>query len=104
MSTDSAGFTQLFGLMVHDPAAYAEYRAQMTPLLHRHGGDFGVDLEVARVLKPPAADDINRVFTITFPSRAAREAFFSNADYLAVRGRHFEGAVTRVLLLGEWGD
>jgi uncharacterized protein (DUF1330 family) len=106
-------FTQLIGLRVDDAARYAEYRAGMTPILHAHGGAFGLDLEVARVLKLPgelpvdgAPNDgaINRVFSIGFPSREAHARFFADAGYLAVRARHFEPAVSRVFILAEWGE
>lgn len=95
-------YTCLIGLQVDDAARYAEYRAGMTPLLHAHGGAFGVDLEVSRVLKSAADGPLNRVFTITFPTRDAWERFFADADYLAVRARHFEPAVSRVCTLAEW--
>ena len=95
-------YTRLLGLQVDDAARYAEYRAGMTPLLHAHGGDFGVDLEVARVLKSPADGPLNRVFTIGFPSREAFARFFADADYLAVRKKYFEPAVSRVCVLAEW--
>lgn len=97
-------FTQLLGLMVEDAARYAEYRAGMTPILHAHGGDFGVDLEVARVLKAPAPGQINRLFSIGFPSRDAHARFFADAEYLAVRAKFFEPAVSRIWVLGEWDD
>jgi uncharacterized protein (DUF1330 family) len=101
-------FTQLIGLMVDDAARYAEYRAGMTPILHAHGGAFGLDLEVARVLKLPVElpveGAINRVFSIGFPSREAHARFFADAGYLAVRARHFEPAVSRVFILAEWGE
>lgn len=98
----SAAFTQLIGLLVDDPARYAEYRAGMTPILHAHGGAFGVDLEVSRVLKSPADGPLNRVFTIAFPDREAHARFFADAGYLAVRAKHFEPAVSRVCVLAEW--
>jgi uncharacterized protein (DUF1330 family) len=97
-------FTQLIGLMVDDAARYTEYRARMTPILHAHGGAFGLDLEVARVLKLPAEGAINRVFSIGFPSRAAHARFFADAGYLAVREQYFEPAVSRVFVLAEWGE
>jgi uncharacterized protein (DUF1330 family) len=97
-------FNQLIGLMVDDAARYGEYRAGMTPILHAHGGAFGLDLDVARVLKSPAPAAINRVFTIGFPSREAHARFFAAEDYLAVRAQFFEPAVSRVFILAEWGD
>jgi uncharacterized protein (DUF1330 family) len=102
VAAEAGAFVQLFGLEVHDQASYAEYRARMTPLLHAHGGSFGIDLEVARVLKGPVDVALNRVFTIEFPDRAASVRFFANDEYRAVRREWFEPAVGHVARLAEW--
>jgi len=104
VGAETEKFTILVGLEVKDPARYAEYRARMTPILHAHGGAFGIDLEVSRVLKgpPDVAAGINRVFSIEFPSRAVRDQFFANTEYLAVRSEWFEPAVGRIARLAEW--
>jgi uncharacterized protein (DUF1330 family) len=104
VAADPGRFTRLYGLQVEDQQAYVRYRARMMPLLHAHGGGFGIDLEVSRVLKAPEEGALNRVFSIGFPSRAASAAFFADPAYLAVRSEHFEPAVSRVLLLAEWGE
>lgn len=101
-SAEPTRFTRLFGVQVDDPQKYAEYRARMTPVLHAHGGDFGIDLEVSRVLRAPNAAAMNRVFTIVFPDRAASSAFFANDSYRAIRAEWFEPAVSRVSTLAEW--
>lgn len=97
-------FNRLIALQVDDQGSYAEYRARMTPLLHAAGGAFGVDLEVARVLKAPVEGSFNRVFSIGFPSRTASAAIFLDPAYLAVRAEYFEPAVSRVATLAEWGE
>jgi uncharacterized protein (DUF1330 family) len=93
-------------LEVKDRARYAEYRARMTPILHAHGGAFGIDLDVAQVLKGPldatGNATLNRVFSIEFPSRAVRDRFFDDAAYRAVRSEWFEPAVGRIVKLAEW--
>lgn len=81
----------LVGLTVKDEAGYAAYRAAMTPLLEARGGSFGVDVRVAEVLR--GAPAINRLFTVRFPSAAARDAFFADPAYLEVRARLFEPSV-----------
>ena len=101
MVAELGSFTELIGLEVREQGLYAEYRARMTPILHAHGGRFGVDLEVSRVLKGSDAA-LNRVFTIVFPSRAASVAFFADPAYLAVRREWFEPAVAHVARLAEW--
>ncbi len=95
-------YVLLIGLEVTDDAAYARYRAAMRPILEEHGGAFGCDLAVARVLLPENEPRLNRVFTISFPDRAARERFFADQRYRAVRAEHFEPAVARTVILGEY--
>ncbi|KYG03476.1 hypothetical protein BE18_14400, partial [Sorangium cellulosum] len=88
MGADGRQHVLLVGLQIADEASYARYRAGMTPILSSYGGAFGHDFVVARVLKGEAG--INRVFTLLFPDRAARERFFADAQYLAVRAELFE--------------
>lgn len=83
----------LVGLSVRDEEGYAEYRAAMTPVLHAHGGSFGVDVRVAAVLRAPGAAAFNRLFTIRFPSAHDHDAFFADPDYLPIRERLFEPSV-----------
>ena len=92
----------LVGVNVSDPELYSQYRAGMTPILHAHGGSFGVDVHVAEVLKSPASPAFNRLFTIRFPTLERHDAFFSNPDYLAVRKRYFEPGVSGVVKLGTY--
>ncbi len=83
----------LVGLLVTDEAAYATYRAHMTPLLTARGGSFGVDVRVAEVLQSPGSERFNRLFTIRFPSRDEHDAFFADPEYLEVRKRYFDPSV-----------
>ncbi|WP_437934769.1 DUF1330 domain-containing protein [Sorangium sp. So ce341] len=99
MGAEGREHVLLMGLEVTDEAAYASYRARMTPILSSYGGAFGHDFVVARVLKGDAR--INRVFTLVFPDRATRERFFADAQYRAVRAELFEPAVAAALVLGE---
>lgn len=92
----------LIGLQVTDEPTYAAYRAHMTPLLVAHGGDFGVDVRVAEVLKNPGEQPFNRMFTIGFPSWSAHDAFFANPEYLAVRRRFFEPSVAHSARFGRY--
>lgn len=90
------------GLTVDDDEAYARYRAEMTPLLEAHGGGFRFDFRVSEVLRSAADHPINRVFAIFFADRERKDAFFSNADYKAIKARWFEGAVSGTTLIGEY--
>lgn len=102
MAAEPRRYVLLMGLEVTDAAGYARYRAAMRPLLDEHAGAFGCDLVVARVLLPADEPRLNRVFTISFPDRAARERFFGDERYRAVRAEHFEPAVARVVTLGTY--
>ena len=72
MAAERGRYVILMGLEVTDDASYARYRARMTPILESHGGSFGCDFVVAKVLKGPS-ERLNRVFTISFPDRMTRE-------------------------------
>ena len=86
-------FERIMGLDVTDDAVYQQYRAAMVPILETYGGAFGYDFRVSEVLLSKGEGNINRVFTIDFPSREAMEQFFSDPAYLAVRGEYFERSV-----------
>lgn len=86
---------------VVDEHRYESYRAAMLPILHHFGGCFGFDLLVSRVLRSPAPHPINRIFTIQFPSRAARESFFDDPQYRHARLAHFDAAVAGFTLIAE---
>ena len=101
---EAVAYEMLVGLEVVDETAYASYREAMTPILQRYGGGFGCDFRVGEVLLAPAEAPINRVFTIAFPDLAAKEGFFADAAYLAVKRQWFEGAVASTTILGAWGD
>src|SRR5215468_8229976 len=101
MAADGRRHVILVGLEVTDEATYARYRAAMTPILLRYDGSFGVDLAVARVLHG-ADTRLNRVFPMLFPDRPARDGFFADKAYSAVRAALFEPAVARMVTLGEY--
>jgi uncharacterized protein (DUF1330 family) len=95
-------YEMIVGLTVADDAEYRQYRTEMTPLLHAAGGGFRYDFVVAKVLQSASDHPINRVFAIHFPDRRAKDAFFADARYLAVRGRHFDRAVTGRTTIAEY--
>ncbi len=95
-------FELTVGLLVVDHEKYAQYRAEMSPLLEAAGGRFRYDFEIARTLKSEAKHDINRVFVIQFPDRATRERFFSNPKYVEIRTRLFEKSVQGMSIIAEY--
>ena len=59
---------------VADQDKYAQYRAEIAPLLNAIGGAFRYDFEINKTLKSEAGHDINRVFILRFPNRGRRNA------------------------------
>ncbi len=82
------------GIKVIDDEEYQKYREGMTPILHSFGGSFGYDFKIQEVLISRTEEEINRVFTIEFPSKEVMESFFSDAKYLAVQKKHFNNSVS----------
>ena len=95
-------FEMTVGLWVVDQEKYAQYRAEMTPLLEAAGGRFRYDFEVARTLKGEAVHDINRVFVIQFPDRAGKERFFADSRYDEIRARLFDTSVAGRATIAEY--
>ena len=90
------------GLTVTDDAVYARYRAAIAPLLAAPGGGFRYDVRVAEVLRSASTHPINRVFAIYFESKTRKDAFFANADYLAIKARYFERSVAGTTIIGAY--
>ena len=86
-------YNLLIGLRVSDEAGYQAYRDAMRPILEQYDGGFSYDFRVSDVLQSKADHEINRVFIIHFPNKSARESFFSDPAYKAVRKAHFEPAI-----------
>lgn len=86
-------YERIMGINVTDDNNYQNYRNAMTPLLHAVGGDFGFDFKVSEVLRSKSEDNINRVFTIEFPSEKVMNDFFSSEEYLKVKNLYFDISV-----------
>ncbi|KGJ93636.1 DUF1330 domain-containing protein [Colwellia psychrerythraea] len=86
-------YERIMGLDVIDEQEYQQYREAMMPILKSFGGSFGFDFKVSEVLLSKTSDNINRVFTITFPSQKQMESFFSYPDYLDVKNMYFDRSV-----------
>ena len=88
-------------LFVADQGKYAQYRAEIAPLLEAAGGAFRYDFEIAKALKSEVGHDINRVFILRFPDREAKERFFTHPQYLEIRARLFDKAVRSMTIIAE---
>ena len=89
----------LVALRVTDEAGYDAYRAHMTPLLHKAGGFFRRDYRVSESLAGGDAA-VNRVFVISFPSEAVKDAFFADPEYGRIRERYFSASVDHTDIIG----
>ena len=87
-------FERIMGIQVIDDEEYRRYREGMLPILHSFGGSFGFDFKIAEVLLSKTDNEINRVFTIEFPSKQVMDAFFSDSKYLEVQKEHFIKSVS----------
>jgi uncharacterized protein (DUF1330 family) len=92
----------LVGLHVTDSESYSTYRAAMTPLLEAVGGSFRYDFSIAETLAGVTVPPINRLFVISFPDEATKDAFFTDPDYLAAKKEHFEASVDKVDIMAEY--
>lgn len=92
----------LMAIRVTDEARYRDYREAMMPILASYGGRFGYDFRVSEVLESPTGEDLNRVFTIRFPDRTARERFFADSDYAKVRASLFDRSVAHKTIIAEY--
>ncbi len=92
----------LIGLNVTDEKIYQDYRNAMSPYLEKIGGGFRYDFLVAKTLKSQVTHDINRVFTIYFPSIEAKNAFFNNPQYKNIREKYFNTSVSHIVSIAEY--
>jgi uncharacterized protein (DUF1330 family) len=86
-------FERIMGLHVIDDEEYQKYREAMEPILKSIGGSFGFDFKISEVLRSKTDNEINRVFTIEFPSKKEMEKFFSRPDYLEIQKKHLVNSV-----------
>jgi uncharacterized protein (DUF1330 family) len=99
-------FERIMGIDVVDDQEYQYYRESMGPILKSFGGSFGFDFKIAEVLQSKTRDNINRVFTLSFPSQNIMESFFTDPNYLAVKEKHFINSVksTTIIAMNETAD
>ena len=103
MAADARRQVTLFGLEVTDDAGYARYREAMAPILARHGGAFGCDFVVARVLCSGRARASIACSRSCFRTPEVATGSSRTRAYRAVRKQWFEPSVGMVATLGEGG-
>lgn len=102
MAAEAGRHTMLVGLWVSDQEGYRRYREAMAPVLARFGGAFGHDFVVSEVLRSETPAPINRVFTLAFPDREARERFFADPEYVRARATWFVPSVEHATIIAEY--
>ena len=86
-------FERVIGLNVVDEVIYTKYRESMTPILNSYNADFGYDFIVSNVLKSKTSERINRVFTISFPSKSVMKSFFEDPEYIKVKKKYLDNSI-----------
>ncbi len=66
-------------IVVHDDAKYAEYRAQVPPVIAAHGGRYLVRGGAVDVKEGDPPD--GRLVVVEFPDMEAARAFYGSAEY-----------------------
>lgn len=92
----------LVALHVKNDEVYQSYRDAMAPILNQYGGRFCYDFKVSDVLKAEQNEEINRVFTLNFPSVESKDGFFSDPAYLLVKNDYFVKSVVGAHILAAY--
>lgn len=92
----------ILGLEVTDPVRYSLYCARMRPVLTAHGGRFEYDFVVSEVIESPTEAEINRVCALSFPSPAAKAAFFADRAHREIYAALYEPSVATTTLIGAY--
>jgi uncharacterized protein (DUF1330 family) len=92
----------LVALNVSNDEVYQSYRNAMAPILNQYGGRFCYDFKVSDVLKAEQNEEVNRVFTLNFPSAENKEGFFNDPAYLLVKNDYFDKSVASVHILAAY--
>ena len=86
-------FEILMGIHVTDDNEFQKYRDGMEPILNSVGGSVGYDFRISEVLLSKTDDEINRVFTMEFPSEKVMNDFLSRPEYLKVKSTYLDRSV-----------
>lgn len=92
----------LVAMHVVDDDGYQAYRDAMKPILAAHGGGFGFDFDTTAERTGALSHPVTRVFGIHFPSPDARDQFFGDPAYAAVKAAHYERSVDAFTVLAEY--
>ncbi len=65
-------------ITVHDPSVFEQYRAQVSPIITKHGGRYLARGGAIEVVEGHAAP---RLVVVEFPDMAAAQGFYRGPDY-----------------------
>ena len=84
-------------IVVDDDAKYAEYRAQVPPVIAAHGGRYlvrGGAVETKEGDPPPG-----RLVVVEFPNMASARTFYSSAEYAPLLKLRLDSAESEVVFV-----
>ena len=80
---------------VSDPAGYAEYRTGVTPMIHKHGGEYLARGGAAELIEGDWTP--SRVVLLKFPDMAALQAFLNDPEYQPLKDLRLRASKTQML-------
>jgi len=80
---------------VRDPDAYAEYRSGVSPMIHKHGGEYLARGGAAELIEGDWTP--SRVVLLKFPDMAALKAFLNDPEYQPLKNLRLRAAETHML-------
>ena len=95
-------FEMLVGLKIKNAEVYQQYREAMYPLLQKCQGGFRYDFWIKETLRSETTNLIDRVFTIYFKDKEAKESFFSDPEYLEIKKKFFETSVETTTIISQY--
>ena len=90
--------TMIANLVVEDADRYREYEKGFFSILKRHGGEF-VTYDDKIVTLEGEAPPPGRLVIFTFPSEAAAQSWYDDADYQALSEHRRAGTTLRFLTM-----
>lgn len=80
---------------VKDPGEYAEYRSGVSPMIHKHGGEYLARGGAAELIEGDWTP--SRVVLLKFPDMAALKAFLNDPEYQPLKNLRLRAAETQML-------
>ena len=80
---------------VKDQTAYAEYRSGVTPMIHKHGGEYLARGGAAELIEGDWTP--SRVVLLKFPNMAALKAFLDDPEYQPLKDLRLRAAESQML-------